>query len=89
LAGFVGPQRVHRVLWRPGDQAAPFHDSLTAREVEVRQHVAQGNSNADIAEALVIAPATATRHVANIRNKTGAANRNEAASYTTRTGCSN
>ena len=81
LKGIDGPQRVHRVLWRPEDTVAPFPDGLSAREVEVLQQLAQGKSNAEIADVLVIASATVARHVSNILNKTALANRTEAATY--------
>jgi DNA-binding NarL/FixJ family response regulator len=44
---------------------------LSAREREVATLIARGCSNREIAEALVIAEATAVRHVANILNKLG------------------
>jgi DNA-binding NarL/FixJ family response regulator len=42
---------------------------LTTREREVAKLVALGRSNREIAQALVIAPSTAERHVANILGK--------------------
>lgn len=53
----------------------------SVREVEVLRLVAAGKSNREIAEALVISLNTVVRHISNIFNKTGAANRVEAASY--------
>lgn len=44
---------------------------LTSRELEILQMLAVGTSNADIAEALVISPATAKTHVRNIYSKLG------------------
>jgi non-specific serine/threonine protein kinase len=44
---------------------------LTPREVEVVRELAAGNSNRQIAEALVIAVTTVERHVANILGKLG------------------
>ena len=52
---------------------------LTRRELEVLELVAQGRTNQQIADELVISPHTAIRHVANILEKTGSANRVEAA----------
>jgi DNA-binding NarL/FixJ family response regulator len=43
--------------------------SLTARELEVAGLVGRGLTNRQIAEALVIAPSTAERHLAHIMNK--------------------
>jgi DNA-binding NarL/FixJ family response regulator len=59
---------------------------LSAREIEVLRLLATGRSNQQIADELVISVNTVIRHVANIFDKTGAANRVEAASYATRHG---
>ncbi len=68
----------------PAPQATPAN--LSAREVEVLRLVADGKTNAKIAEELVISPNTVARHVKNILGKTGAANRTEAAIYAERRG---
>ncbi len=47
------------------------------------RHIAAGETNVEIAEALVISPATVTRHVSNILNKTNLSNRTELARYAT------
>jgi DNA-binding NarL/FixJ family response regulator len=60
--------------------------SLSEREVDVLRLIAAGRSNAQIAEALVISPNTVARHVSNIFDKTGAANRAEATAYALRNG---
>jgi DNA-binding CsgD family transcriptional regulator len=52
---------------------------LTSRELEVLRLVAAGQSNREIATALVISPKTASVHVSNILAKLGAATRTEAA----------
>ena len=69
-------------------RAPAYPDGLTQREVEVLRLVAGGKTNLDIAEELVIAEGTARRHVANIYEKIGAANRVEAAAYAARQGLS-
>jgi DNA-binding NarL/FixJ family response regulator len=56
-------------------------DGLSAREVEVLRLLAAGKGNQQIADELVISLNTARKHVANILDKTGAANRTEAAGY--------
>jgi DNA-binding CsgD family transcriptional regulator/pimeloyl-ACP methyl ester carboxylesterase len=56
-------------------------DGLSARELEVLRLLAAGQSNQQIAEELVISLNTARKHVANILDKTGTANRTEAAAY--------
>ena len=59
---------------------------LSMREIEVLRLIAAGRSNAQIAEALVISPNTVGRHVSNIFDKIGAANRAEATAYALRNG---
>ena len=55
--------------------------NLSSRELEVLRLLAAGRSNQQIADELVISLNTARKHVANILDKTGAANRTEAAAY--------
>ncbi len=54
---------------------------LTAREVEVLTLLAQGLSNKQIAERLVISPKTAGNHIEHIYTKIGAGNRAAASLY--------
>jgi pimeloyl-ACP methyl ester carboxylesterase/DNA-binding CsgD family transcriptional regulator len=54
---------------------------LSAREAEVLRLVAAGRSNQQIADELVISLNTVRRHVSNIFDKTGVANRSQAAVY--------
>lgn len=56
-------------------------DGLSQREAEVLRLIAAGRSNQQIADGLVISLNTVARHVAHILDKTGAANRTEAAAY--------
>jgi len=59
---------------------------LTPREKEILVLVAQGNSNRDIADALVISERTARTHVSNVLNKLGLASRTQAALWAVREG---
>jgi DNA-binding NarL/FixJ family response regulator len=54
---------------------------LTAREQEIAELVARGLSNRAIADELVISPATAARHVANILSKLGFSTRTQIAAW--------
>jgi predicted ATPase/DNA-binding CsgD family transcriptional regulator len=66
-------------LARPSSLApAP---SLTPREREITALIARGYSNKGIAEELVISPATAARHVANILSKLGFTSRAQIAAW--------
>jgi NarL family two-component system response regulator LiaR len=64
----------------------PTEEPLTAREVDVLRLVAQGLSNLDIAETLVISDRTVRTHVSNILEKLHLANRTQAALYALREG---
>lgn len=58
----------------------PSGDALSDREVEVLDLAGKGLTNRDIAARLGLSEHTVARHVANARNKLGAANRAEAVS---------
>jgi DNA-binding NarL/FixJ family response regulator len=57
----------------------PGPSPLSEREQEVAALLAQGCSNREVAKALIIAEATAVRHVANILNKLGLKSRAQVA----------
>ncbi|MFL7793070.1 MAG: response regulator [Anaerolineae bacterium] len=59
---------------------------LTAREMEVLKVIAQGMSNAEIAEALVITERTVKAHVSNLLDKLHLSDRTQAAIYAWREG---
>ena len=59
---------------------------LTSRELEVLRLVAQGLSDAEIAERLVVSPHTVHRHVANVRSKLRLPSRAAAVAYASRAG---
>jgi DNA-binding CsgD family transcriptional regulator/tetratricopeptide (TPR) repeat protein len=73
---------------RPGGASgsAGAASDLSPRELEVLRLVAQGLSDADIAERLVVSPHTVHRHVANIRSKLRLSSRTAAVAYATREG---
>jgi predicted ATPase/DNA-binding CsgD family transcriptional regulator len=59
----------------------PLPNQLTPRERQIIELIATGLSNRQIAEELVIAPATAARHVANIMAKLGFSSRSQIAAW--------
>jgi NarL family two-component system response regulator LiaR len=62
------------------------HESLTQREIEVLEHVAQGLTNQEIADELGISEHTVRNHVGHILDKLHLANRTQAALYALREG---
>jgi ATP/maltotriose-dependent transcriptional regulator MalT len=76
-------ERVDRPAALP-DAARDF--GLTARELEVLEHVALGQTNREIAADLFISARTAGVHVSHILGKLGAATRTEAATAAHRLG---
>jgi DNA-binding NarL/FixJ family response regulator len=60
---------------------APVTDKLTAREREIARLVADGLTNRDIAERLVIADGTVEVHVKHILNKLGFRSRAQVAGW--------
>ncbi len=87
LKGFLKPMQAFNVvrLKEPVTRHG-YPDDLSEREVEVLRLVAAGKSNQQIADELVIALNTVTRHLSNIFDKTSSANRTEVASYAHRKG---
>jgi DNA-binding CsgD family transcriptional regulator/tetratricopeptide (TPR) repeat protein len=83
LASSIGlPTLLHRI----GALGAPvlttaLPDGLSPREVQILREVARGNSNREIGATLFISEHTVANHIRNILQKTGCANRTEAASY--------
>jgi LuxR family maltose regulon positive regulatory protein len=81
--GYLG--QLMRAIGRlnPGTEVPSEHmpavvTRLSGRELEVLKLLAAGRTNRDIASELVVSPHTVKRHVANILDKLGAANRTEA-----------
>ena len=67
-------------------KSSAFPEGLTQREVEVIRLITSGRTDREIGEELFISVKTVGNHVSNILNKTGSANRTEAASFATRNG---
>jgi NarL family two-component system response regulator LiaR len=61
-------------------------DPLTTRELDILRLIAQGQSNKEIAEKLVIADETVHAHVSNILSKLHLASRTQAALYALKAG---
>jgi DNA-binding CsgD family transcriptional regulator len=73
-----------RELGAPARTFPKGYGTLTRRETEVLSLLAEGCSNAEIAERLYISRRTAEHHVARILSKLGLRNRAEAAAYALR-----
>ncbi len=63
------------------DAARRRHGGLTPREWQVAQLIAQGKSNRDIAEALVVSLKTVEGHVSNVLSKLGMRSRAQVAAW--------
>jgi len=75
-------------LYRKKLEDAPEdpYDSLTSREREVLQLVAEGRTSAEIAERLFISPRTAEGHRANVMRKLGLNNHTDLVRYALKRG---
>jgi NarL family two-component system response regulator LiaR len=67
-----------QALVQPADPVADFGQDLTRREQEVLALLIKGLTNAEIAERLIISPATAKVHVSHILSKLEVSSREEA-----------
>jgi DNA-binding CsgD family transcriptional regulator len=65
----------------PARPTATYPDGLTAREVEVLRLLAQGMTDAQIAEQLVISPRTVNNHLTSIYQKIQVSSRSAATRY--------
>jgi len=84
----ISPQLTVRLLRRlvPPPTAHRNTAALTARELEIVQGLADGGTNAEIADQLVISPGTVKTHIANIQAKLGVRNRVGIAAWAWSTG---
>lgn len=71
---------------RPVDREPPADHGLTARELEVLELVAQGRSNAEIADELFVSGATVKTHLNHLLAKTGSRDRAQLVAYAFRHG---
>ena len=62
-------------------KASTYPDGLTAREVEVLRLVAQGLTNEQVAQRLLISPRTVDTHLTSIYSKIGVSSRSAATRY--------
>jgi predicted ATPase/class 3 adenylate cyclase/DNA-binding CsgD family transcriptional regulator len=70
-----------RMSGAPSTSTVPYPDGLTSREVEVLRLVAQGLTDAQIAEQLIISPRTVNSHLTSIYGKVGVSSRSAATRY--------
>jgi DNA-binding NarL/FixJ family response regulator len=71
--------------WTPPDQTR-LRDGLTPREATVLALIAEGLSNAEIAERLTVTETTVKSHINHLYSKTGARDRAQAVAYAFRHG---
>ena len=67
-------------------QDDPLEEALSERELEVVGLIAEGKTNKEIAEVLIIAEKTARNHVSRILGKLGLTRRSQAAAWAIRAG---
>jgi DNA-binding NarL/FixJ family response regulator len=74
-ASVLAPAVASRLMDR---QRAPGHEALSAREIEILEHVAQGRTNKEIAAALFVSEATVKTHLLHIFAKLDVQDRTQA-----------
>ena len=82
----LAPEAADALVRAVSAPAAAGADSLTAREQQVLKLMADGLTNANIAERLVIGVATVKTHVSSVMSKLGVSTRTEATSTAIRRG---
>lgn len=80
----LSPQAAARLMREVRTPESP--ESLTDRETDVLRLLAQGQSNKEIAQTLIIGEKTVKTHVSNILAKLGVPSRTQAALYAVRIG---
>jgi DNA-binding CsgD family transcriptional regulator len=86
LGATLEVERTDAVMRADDEAARRSLGELTPREIEVLRLVAQGLSDAEIAERLVLSQHTVHRHVANVRAKVRLPSRAAAVAYAARAG---
>lgn len=81
----VAARLIKEVQGVRGDKTNPFTE-LTERELDVLKLIAEGKTNQEIAEMLVISEKTVKSHVSNLLSKLHLADRTQAAVYAWREG---
>ncbi len=79
-------RRVLAMLRRQGDQKPDPFSELTTRELAVLRLLAEGKSNAQIGEELVLSDKTVRNHVSSVLSKLNVTNRVEAATFAVQNG---
>jgi DNA-binding NarL/FixJ family response regulator len=88
----IAPSLLPQLLQKVGQMVAVPVDScfliepLSEREVQVLRLIAEGKTNQEIAETLILSPTTIKTHVQNILHKLGVSDRTQAAVYAVRCG---
>lgn len=80
--------REHTYPQKPQEQATPTETQLTQRERETLRYIAQGLTNAEVSEKMVVHERTVAKYVSNILQKLRLDNRTQAALYALRNGIS-
>lgn len=78
--------RLTQVIQQGGPGGTEHEESLTERELEILQRIAQGYSNKEIAAALFISDNTVKTHISNLFEKLGVRDRTEAVTKALRLG---
>ncbi|MNC21694.1 Transcriptional regulatory protein LiaR [compost metagenome] len=86
LESQVASKMMNRFRLSAKGSEAPAYKELTEREMEVLKLLAQGKSNQDIADQLIIGIKTVKFHVTNILAKLGVEDRTQAAIYAYKNG---